>query len=149
LHYGNLADAVQLTHVICHVEPDDVYNLAPQSHVRMSFDMSEHWRHRRPWCHTSPREHPEKRHKNNVLPGVVIEDVRSRETTPDENTTFYPRSPYTAAKHTPIGFAVNYPTVTRPSSRKKITRSVAAILAGKPSKVYLDNFDAKRNWIFT
>src|SRR2546426_538059 len=142
LHYGDLSDASALARLIGKVQPDEVYNLAAQSHVRVSFDSPEYT-------------------TDITATGTVrlLEEIPQKETTP-----FYPRSPYGCAKVYSCWIAVNYreaygmhinngilfnhesPRRGETFVTRKITRAVAHILAGLENKLYLGNLDAKRDW---
>lgn len=165
LHYGDLSDGSRLVTLLNEIEPDEVYNLAAQSHVRVSFDEPEHT-------------------GDTTAVGAlrVLEAVRMSEiecryyqasssemfgATPppqNENTPFYPRSPYGAAKvyaywvtrnyreayglHAVNGILFNHESPRRGETfvTRKITRSVARIKAGIEDALYLGNLDAVRDW---
>ena len=168
LHYGNLEDSTRLIELIKKVDPDEVYNLAAQSHVRVSFDEP---------VYTS----------DIVAVGTLklLEAVRiagdlerirfyqasSSEmygkvvTIPqNEDTPFHPRSPYACSKvfayhqvcnyreaynlHASNGILFNHESPRRGETfvTRKITRGIALILAGKEKKIFLGNLDAKRDW---
>jgi len=166
LHYGDLSDASNINDILRKVQPDEVYNLAAQSHVRVSFDMPEYTadvtalgtlrlldaikgldRHVKFYQAGSSEMY-----------GKVLE-VPQKETTP-----FYPRSPYACAKvfahHITVNyresyglFAVNGMLFNHESPRrggtfvtKKVTHGLAKIKAGKQERLYLGNLDAKRDW---
>ena len=134
LHYGDMTDSSSLIRIIQQVQPDEIYNLAAQSHVKVSFDV--------------PSE----------LYGKV-QEVPQSETTP-----FYPRSPYGVAKQYGFWitknyresygmFAVNGILFNHESERRgetfvtrKITLAAARIAQGEQDKLYLGNLDAKRDW---
>ena len=165
LHYGDLSDGARLVTLLEGIKPDEVYNLAAQSHVRVSFDEPEHT------VDTTGVG------TVRLLEAVKMSGVRTRfyqastselfgATPPpqNENTPFYPRSPYAAAKlysywitknyREAYGlFAVNGILFNHESPRRgetfvtrKITRAVAAIKAGVQDHVYLGNLDAVRDW---
>ena len=165
LHYGDLSDGSRLVTLISEIQPDEVYNLAAQSHVRVSFDEPEH---------------------TGDVTGIgairLLEAVRmaglecryyqasssemfgASPPPQDEETPFYPRSPYGAAKvyaywvtrnyREAYGmFAANGILFNHESPRRgetfvtrKITRAVARIKAGLDESVYLGNLDAVRDW---
>jgi len=168
MHYGDLTDATNLIRIVQETRPDEIYNLAAQSHVQVSFETPEYTanadglgtlrlleairilgmqRHVR-FYQASTSE----------LYGLVRE-VPQRETTP-----FYPRSPYAAAKLYAYWITVNYreaygmhasngilfnhegPTRGEAFVSRKITRAVAAIKLGRQQKLFLGNLDAKRDW---
>jgi GDPmannose 4,6-dehydratase len=168
LHYGDLTDATNLIRIVQETRPDEIYNLAAQSHVQVSFETPEYtanadglgtlrlleairilgMQRRVRFYQASTSE----------LYGQVRE-VPQRETTP-----FYPRSPYAAAKLYAYWITVNYreaygihasngilfnhegPTRGETFVSRKITRAVAAIKLGRQQKLFLGNLDAKRDW---
>jgi len=165
LHYGDLSDGARLVTLLAAIKPDEVYNLAAQSHVRVSFDEPEHT------ADTTGTG------TIRMLEAVRLSGVETRfyqassselfgATPPpqSETTPFYPRSPYAAAKlysywitknyREAYGmFAVNGILFNHESPRRgetfvtrKITRAVAAIKAGEQEHVYLGNLDAVRDW---
>ncbi len=165
LHYGDLASSDSLQNVIQSVEPDEIYNLAAQSHVRVSFDMPEY---------------------TGDVTGIgtlrILEAIRrsgrkvrfyqastselfgSAKPPQSEATPFEPQSPYAAAKayahwvtknyrdgydiFASTGILFNHESPRRGETfvTRKITRAVASILAGKQKKLYLGNLDSKRDW---
>jgi GDPmannose 4,6-dehydratase len=168
LHYGDLADTSNLVDVIRRVKPDEIYNLAAQSHVQVSFEMPEY---------------------TADVSGVgtlrILDAIRSagltnsvkfyqastselygkvHEVPQTEETPFYPRSPYAAAKlyafwitknyreaynmHATNGILFNHESPRRGLTfvTRKITRCVALIHAGQQECLYLGNLDAKRDW---
>src|SRR5438045_4901931 len=168
LHYGDLTDATNLIRIIQEVQPDEIYNLAAQSHVQVSFETPEYTANADVLGTLRLLEairilKMEKRVRfyqasTSELYGAVRE-VPQRETTP-----FYPRSPYAAAKlyaywitvnyreayglHASNGIAFNHEAPTRGETfvTRKITRAVAAIALGAQDKLYLGNLDASRDW---
>lgn len=165
LHYGDLSDGARLVTLLMRIDPDEVYNLAAQSHVRVSFEEPEHTGDTTGIGSTR------------LLEAVRIGRVNCRfyqasssemfgATPPPQNeeTPFYPRSPYGAAKvysywmtrnyREAYGmFAVNGILFNHESPRRgetfvtrKITRAVARIKAGIDKFVYLGNLDAVRDW---
>lgn len=166
LHYGDLSDASALARLIGKVQPDEVYNLAAQSHVRVSFDSPEYTTD---ITATGAIRLLEAIRETGVKPryyqasssemyGKVVE-VPQKETTP-----FYPRSPYAAAKVYAYWITVNYresyglyacngilfnhesPRRGETFVTRKITRAVAHIKAGLQDKLFMGNLDAKRDW---
>ena len=166
LHYGDLLDPMALRKVLTDVAPTEVYNLAAQSHVRVSFDIPVNT------AETTgvgtmilleairdtglkPRFYQA---SSSEMYGKVLE-VPQRETTP-----FYPRSPYGCAKvfsywatvnyresygmHASNGILFNHESPRRGETfvTRKITRAVARIAAGKQEHLYLGNLDARRDW---
>ncbi|MBD5785286.1 GDP-mannose 4,6-dehydratase [Cellulosimicrobium terreum] len=165
LHYADLSDGARLVTLLSQIRPDEVYNLAAQSHVRVSFDEPEHT------ADTTGTG------AVRLLEAVRLAGIETRyyqassselfgATPPpqDESTPFHPRSPYAAAKlyahwitrnyREAYGiFAVNGILFNHESPRRgptfvtrKITRAVAAISAGRQEHVYLGNLDAVRDW---
>jgi GDPmannose 4,6-dehydratase len=168
LHYGDLSDASCIEKLIDKVQPNEIYNLGAQSHVRVSFDEQ---------IYTSEivgmgalrlleavkntgtaKETRIYQASSSEMFGKVLE-VPQKETTP-----FYPRSPYGCAKvyafhqtvnyreaygmHASNGILFNHESPRRGETfvTRKITRGLARILAGKDKKLYLGNLDAKRDW---
>ncbi len=168
LHHGDLTDATNLIRVVQETRPHEIYNLAAQSHVAVSFETPEYTanadgigtlrlleairilgleKHTR-FYQASTSE----------LYGLV-QEVPQRETTP-----FYPRSPYAVAKlyaywivvnyreayglHASNGILFNHESPLRGETfvTRKITRAAAAIALGRQQKLYLGNLDAKRDW---
>lgn len=167
LHYGDLADSGQLTHIIYNIKPDEVYNLAAQSHVRVSFDIPEYTGDIVALGATRVLESI--RHsgiKTRYYQASSSEMFGATRPPQNEATPFYPRSPYAAAKVYAYWLTVNYregygqfacngilfnhesPRRGETFVTRKITRAVAAILAGKQDRLYLGNLDAKRDWGF-
>jgi GDPmannose 4,6-dehydratase len=165
LHYGDLSDGARLVTLMSAINPDEVYNLAAQSHVRVSFDEPEHT------ADTTGTG------SVRLLEAVRLSGIHTRfyqassselygATPPPQNETtpFYPRSPYAAAKLYSYWitknyreaydmFAVNGILFNHESPRRgetfvtrKITRAVAAIKAGTQDYVYMGNLDSIRDW---
>ncbi len=166
LHYGDLADSVNLVKLIYQLTPDEIYHLGAQSHVRVSFDIPEY---------TADvtgvgtirileamREAGVKSRFYQASSSEMfgkVQDVPQTETTP-----FWPRSPYGAAKvfaywatvnyresygmHTTNGILFNHESPRRGETfvTRKITRAVAAIKLGRQKELFLGNLDAKRDW---
>lgn len=166
LHYGDMTDASSLETIVSKVRPHEVYNLAAQSHVRVSFDMPEYTadvsgvgalRLYEAIRRTSPDTRVYQASTSELF-GKVIETPQ-KETTP-----FYPRSPYAAAKAFAFHAARNYREAyglyvcngilfNHESERRgetfvtrKITRAIGRIKHGLQEKLYLGNLDAKRDW---
>ena len=165
LHYGDMSDGVGLTNLVREVKPDEVYNLAAQSHVQVSFTMPQY---------TGQID--------GVGPVVLLEAIRAAgnesrfyqastselygSTPPPQNeeSMFRPRSPYAAAKlmaywttvnyreaygiHATNGILFNHESPRRGETfvTRKITRAVADIAHGKSKKLYLGNVDSVRDW---
>ena len=168
LHYGDMTDATNLIRLVQETQPDEIYNLAAQSHVQVSFETPEYTANadglgtlrlleairilklegRTRFYQASTSE----------LYGLV-QEVPQRETTP-----FYPRSPYAAAKlyaywivvnyreayglHASNGILFNHESPLRGETfvTRKITRAAAAITLGRQEVLYLGNLDARRDW---
>ncbi|OEJ14482.1 GDP-mannose 4,6-dehydratase [Brachyspira hampsonii] len=166
LHYGDLSDSSNLSRLLEKVQPDEIYNLAAQSHVRVSFDMPEYTadvvglgtirildaikdtRIKTKFYQASTSE----------LYGKVVETPQT------EKTPFYPRSPYACAKLYSYWITVNYresydmyacngilfnhesPRRGETFVTKKITHAIARILNKEQDKLYLGNLDSKRDW---
>lgn len=166
LHYGDLSDASALSRLLGQIKPDELYNLAAQSHVRVSFDSPEYTtditatgavRLLEAIRETglNPRFYQA---SSSEMYGMV------KETPQRESTPFCPRSPYGCAKvyaywitvnyresyglHASNGILFNHESPRRGETfvTRKITRAVAHIAAGLQSKLYLGNLDAKRDW---
>ena len=168
LHHGDMTDSTSLTHIIQKVQPDEIYNLAAQSHVAVSF------------------EEPEYTANSDALGSLrVLEAIRIlglekktrfyqastselyglvQETPQKETTPFYPRSPYGVAKLYSYWITVNYreaynlyacngilfnhesPVRGETFVTRKITRALARIKLGLEDCLYLGNLDSKRDW---
>lgn len=168
LHYGDLTDSMNLTRIIQEVQPDEIYNLAAMSHVKVSFDTPEYTANADGIGTLRILEAVrllglEKKTKiyqasTSELYGMV-QAVPQSETTP-----FYPRSPYAVAKIYAYWITVNYreaynmyacngilfnhesPLRGETFVTRKITRAVAKIALGLQSILYMGNIDAKRDW---
>lgn len=168
LHYGDLSDSVNLVKLLYDLKPDEIYHLAAQSHVRVSFDIPEY---------------------TSDITGVgtirILEAMRETGIRPrfyqasssemfgkaqavpqTETTPFWPRSPYAVAKvfsywatinyresyglHASNGILFNHESPRRGETfvTRKITRAVAAIKQGLQKELFLGNLDAKRDWGF-
>lgn len=166
LHYGDLSDSSALSRLLEKIQPDEIYNLAAQSHVRVSFDIPEYtadvvglgtirildaikeMKIKTRFYQASTSE----------LYGKVVETPQT------EKTPFYPRSPYACAKLYSYWITVNYresydiyacngilfnhesPRRGETFVTKKITHAIARILKKEQDKLYLGNLDAKRDW---
>jgi GDPmannose 4,6-dehydratase len=166
LHYGDLSDASSLARLISEIAPAEVYNLAAQSHVRVSFDAPEYTGDVTAMGTTrlleairqagvKPRFYQA---SSSEMYGLVQEVPQT------EKTPFYPRSPYGCAKvysywitvnyresyglHASNGILFNHESPRRGATfvTRKITRAVAHIQAGLQKKLYLGNLDARRDW---
>ncbi|MBP7335474.1 GDP-mannose 4,6-dehydratase [Niveispirillum sp.] len=168
LHYGDLTDSTNLIRIVQETQPDEIYNLAAQSHVQVSFETPEYTANadgigtlrlleaiRILKLEEKTRFYQA---STSELYGLV-QETPQRETTP-----FYPRSPYAAAKlyaywitvnyreaygmHASNGILFNHESPIRGETfvTRKITRAVASIHHGKQDCLYLGNLDAKRDW---
>lgn len=168
MHYGDMTDSTNLIRIVQEVQPDEIYNLAAQSHVQVSFDTPEYTANadavgtlrllealRILGMEQATRFYQA---STSELYGLV-QEVPQRETTP-----FYPRSPYAAAKlyaywitvnyreaygiHASNGILFNHESPLRGETfvTRKITRAAAAIHLGRQERLYLGNLDAKRDW---
>lgn len=168
LHYGDMTDSTSLIHIVQKVQPDEIYNLAAQSHVQVSFEEPEYTANSDALGVLRLLEAIrilglEKKTKfyqasTSELYGLV------QETPQRESTPFYPRSPYAVAKLYGYWIVVNYreaygmyacngilfnhesPMRGETFVTRKITRGLARIKAGLQSELYLGNLDAKRDW---
>lgn len=170
LHYGDLTDATNLIRIIQQVQPDEIYNLAAQSHVQVSFDTPEY------------TANSDALGTLRILEAIRILGLQEKtrfyqastselyglvqETPQKETTPFYPRSPYAVAKLYAYWITVNYreaynmyacngilfnhesPLRGETFVTRKITRAVARIKLGLQDKLYLGNLSAKRDWGF-
>jgi GDPmannose 4,6-dehydratase len=168
MHYGDLTDSTNLIRVVQETQPDEIYNLAAQSHVGVSFETPEY------------TGNADALGTLRLLEAIRILGMekkvrfyqassselygKAQQVPQDENTPFYPRSPYAAAKlyaywitvnyreaygmHASNGILFNHESPIRGETfvTRKITRAVAAIKLGLQSLLYLGNLDAKRDW---
>lgn len=168
LHYGDLTDSLNLTRIIGEVQPDEIYNLAAMSHVKVSFDTPEYTANadglgvlrileavRLLNLTQKTRIYQA---STSELYGLV-QEVPQKETTP-----FYPRSPYAVAKlygywitvnyreayhmHASNGILFNHESPLRGETfvTRKVTRAVSRIALGMQKKVYMGNLSSKRDW---
>jgi GDPmannose 4,6-dehydratase len=166
LHYGDLSDSVQLVKLLYELQPDEVYNLGAQSHVRVSFDIPEYTAD---ITGVGTIRILEAIREAGVIPRFYqasssemygkVQEVPQTETTP-----FWPRSPYGAAKvfsywatvnyresyrlHASNGILFNHESPRRGETfvTRKISRAVARIKLGSNELLYLGNLEAKRDW---
>lgn len=168
LHYGDMTDATNLIRIVQQTQPDEIYNLAAQSHVQVSFETAEYTAN-----------------ADGIGPLRLLEAIRllgltektrfyqastselygkAKDFPQSETTPFHPRSPYAAAKlyaywivvnyreaygiHASNGILFNHESPIRGETfvTRKITRAVAAIHHGLQDKLYLGNINAKRDW---
>lgn len=168
IHYGDMTDSISLVKIVSTVKPDEVYNLAAQSHVRVSFDVPEY------------TADTDALGTLRMLEAIRIADLgktckfyqastselfgKVQETPQNETTPFYPYSPYAVAKQYAFWIVRNYREAygifasngilfNHESERRgetfvtrKITLAAANIVAGKQEKLYLGNLDALRDW---
>ncbi len=165
LHYGDLSDGVSMTNLVRQIEPDEIYHLGAQSHVRVSFDIPDYT------AQTTGLG------TLRILEAIYASGVKTRfyqasssemfgsaPPPQNEDTPFHPRSPYGVAKVFGYWTAVNYREAyglyavngilfNHESARRgetfvsrKITRAVARIRAGMQRRLYLGNLDARRDW---
>ena len=166
LHYGDISDSTNLIKLLYRVQPDEIYNLAAQSHVRVSFDIPEYTgdvtaigavRILEAVHETGLRAKFYQASSSEMF--GKVQETPQRETTP-----FYPRSPYAAAKAYAYWMTVNYresygmfacngilfnhesPRRGETFVTRKITRAAAMIKAGLQDKLYLGNIEARRDW---
>ncbi|WP_448192678.1 GDP-mannose 4,6-dehydratase [Azospirillum sp. sgz301742] len=168
LHYGDLTDSTNLIRLVQEVQPTEIYNLAAQSHVQVSFETPEY---------TANADGIGTLRLLEAIRILKMEDLvrfyqastselygKVQETPQTEKTPFYPRSPYAAAKlyaywitvnyreaygvHASNGILFNHESPIRGETfvTRKITRAVAAIQLGRQEKLFLGNLDAKRDW---
>lgn len=168
LHYGDLTDSLNLTRIIGEVQPDEIYNLAAMSHVKVSFDTPEYTANA---DGLGVLRILEAVRLLNLIPKTriyqastselygLVQEVPQRETTP-----FYPRSPYAVAKlygywitvnyreayhmHASNGILFNHESPLRGETfvTRKVTRTVSRIVLGMQKKVYMGNLSSKRDW---
>ena len=168
LHHGDLTDATNLIRIVQEVQPDEIYNLAAQSHVQVSFETPEY------------TANSDAVGTLRLLEAIRILSLENKikfyqastselygkvqETPQSESTPFYPRSPYAAAKLYAYWITVNYreaynifasngilfnhegPTRGETFVTRKITMAVARISLGMQEKLFLGNLDAERDW---
>jgi len=166
LHYGDLSDASALSRLLAKIKPDELYNLAAQSHVRVSFDSPEYTTDITATGAVRLLEAIRETGLNPRFYQASSSEMygKVRETPQTELTPFYPRSPYGCAKvyahwitvnyresyglHASNGILFNHESPRRGETfvTRKITRAVAHIKAGLQDKLYLGNLDAKRDW---
>jgi len=165
LHYGDLSDSGQLSHLIYNIQPDEIYHLAAQSHVRVSFDMPEYTGDTTGLGTTRLLEALRRSGIRAKFYQASSSELFGSSPPPQhEDTPMRPQSPYAAAKlyaywmvrnyREAYGlFAVNGILFNHESPRRgetfvtrKITRAVARIKLGLQKKLYLGNLEAKRDW---
>jgi GDPmannose 4,6-dehydratase len=168
LHYGDMTDATNLVRIVQQTQPDEIYNLAAQSHVQVSFETPEY---------TANADAIGTLRMLEAIRILGLEKKtrfyqastselygKAQEVPQSETTPFYPRSPYAAAKlyaywivvnyreayglHASNGILFNHESPLRGETfvTRKITRAVAAISLGLQDQLFLGNLDAKRDW---
>src|SRR5579862_9495861 len=168
MHYGDMSDATNLIRIVQETRPTEIYNLAAQSHVQVSFETPEYTANADALGPLRLLEAirilgMEKRVRFYQASSSELYG-RVRETPQRETTPFYPRSPYAAAKLYAYWITVNYregygihasngilfnhegPTRGETFVTRKITRAVAAIELAMQDRLYLGNLDAERDW---
>jgi GDPmannose 4,6-dehydratase len=167
LHYGDLSDSGQLTNLIYNIQPDEIYHLGAQSHVRVSFDMPEYTGDITALGAVRILESIRRSGiKTKFYQASSSEMFGAAPPPQNESSPFYPRSPYAAAKVYAYWMTVNYregyklfacngilfnhesPRRGETFVTRKITRAVVNIIAGKQTKLYLGNLESKRDWGF-
>ncbi len=167
LHYGDLSDSGQITNIVYNIQPQEIYHLGAQSHVRVSFDMPEYTGDVTALGTTRFLEAVKRSGTKAKFYQASSSEMFGATPPPqNEKTPFYPRSPYAAAKVYAYWMAVNYregyglfacngilfnhesPRRGETFVTRKITRAVAQILSAKQKKLYIGNLDAKRDWGF-
>ncbi|MCW0483155.1 GDP-mannose 4,6-dehydratase [Gaoshiqia sediminis] len=166
LHYGDMTDSMNLTRIIQEVQPDEIYNLAAMSHVKVSFDTPEY------------TANADGIGTLRILEAVRLLGLKSRiyqastselyglvqQVPQTEKTPFYPRSPYAVAKmyaywitvnyreaygmHASNGILFNHESPVRGETfvTRKVTRAISRIALGMQEKVFLGNLSSKRDW---
>src|SRR5512143_1678314 len=165
LHYGDLTDAGQLTNLIYNVQPDEIYHLGAQSHVRVSFDIPEYTGDVTGLGTTRILESLRRAGgKARFYQASSSEMFGASPPPQNEKTPFYPRSPYGCAKvyaywigvnyreayglHVTNGILFNHESPRRGETfvTRKVTRAASRIKLGLQKKLFLGNLDAKRDW---
>jgi GDPmannose 4,6-dehydratase len=166
LHYGDIADSTNLIKLLYRIQPNEVYHLAAQSHVRVSFDIPEYTGDVTGLSTVRILEAIRQTGVESKFYQASSSEMfgRVRETPQCETTPFYPRSPYGAAKLYAHSVTVNYresydmfacsgilfnhesPRRGETFVTRKITRAAARIKAGLQENLYLGNLDAQRDW---
>jgi len=168
LHYGDMTDSSNLNRLLENIEPDEIYNLAAQSHVQVSFEVPEY---------TAEVDALGVLRFLDAIKGVGLKDKtrfyqastselygKIQESPQSETTPFYPRSPYGVAKlyaywmvinyreayglHASNGILFNHESPRRGETfiTRKVTMAIASILKGKQDCLYVGNLNAKRDW---
>ena len=167
LHYGDLSDSGQIDNLIYNIEPDEIYHLGAQSHVRVSFDIPEYTGEVTGLGSTRILEALRRSGVKSRLYQASSSELYGNSPPPQsESTPFKPRSPYAAAKlyaywmtvnyreaydiHASNGIMFNHESPRRGETfvTRKITRALASILAGQQEKLFLGNLKSRRDWGF-
>jgi GDPmannose 4,6-dehydratase len=165
LHYGDIGDSGSLTSLINHLEPDEIYNLGAQSHVKVSFEVPEYTGLVTGLGATCVLEAIRRSSINTKFYQASSSEMFGSTPPPqNESSAFYPRSPYAAAKLYAHWMTVNYregyglfaangilfnhesPRRGRIFVTRKITSALARIIAKKQNKLFLGNLEAHRDW---
>jgi GDPmannose 4,6-dehydratase len=168
LHYGDVTDATNIIRIVQETQPDEIYNLAAQSHVQVSFETPEYTANADGLGTLRLLEAIRilgREGKTRFYQASTSELFgQARESPQSETTPFYPRSPYAVAKlyaywitvnyreaygmHASNGILFNHESPIRGETfvTRKITRAVASIKHGMQDRVYLGNLDARRDW---
>lgn len=167
LHYGDLSDSEQISDIIYNVEPDEIYHLGAQSHVRVSFDIPEYTGYITALGTTRLLETIKRSGSRIKVYQASSSEMFGAAVPPqNEKSPFKPRSPYACAKVYAHDMAVNYrdgynmfvsngilfnhesPRRGETFVTRKVTRAIASIIAGKQRFLHLGNLYAKRDWGF-
>ncbi|HAR62903.1 MAG TPA: GDP-mannose 4,6-dehydratase [Candidatus Margulisbacteria bacterium] len=166
LHYGDLTDSSNLNRILEKVQPDEIYNLAAQSHVQVSFEVPEYTAEVDAVGTLRFLDAIKETGINTRFYQASTSELygKVQEVPQTETTPFYPRSPYAVAKlyaywivvnyreayelHASNGILFNHESPRRGETfvTRKITMAVANILAGKQDKLYMGNIDSLRDW---
>src|SRR6476620_109875 len=168
MHYGDMTDATNLIRIVQETKPDEIYNLAAQSHVQVSFETTEYTANADGLGTLRLLESIRilsREQKTRFYQASTSELFGKAQEIPQKETTpFYPRSPYAAAKlyahwitvnyreaygmHASNGILFNHESPIRGETfvTRKITRAVASIECGLQQKLFLGNLDAQRDW---
>jgi GDPmannose 4,6-dehydratase len=165
LHYGDLSNAEQLTNLVYNIQPDEIYHLGAQSHVRVSFEMPEYTGDVTGLGTTRILDSIRRAGINARFYQASSSEMFGNAPAPqNEKTPFQPCSPYAVAKTYAYWMAVTYregyklfacngilfnhesPRRGETFVTRKVTRAVARIVAGHQSKLYLGNLDSRRDW---
>jgi len=167
LHYGDLSDSEQLSNIIYNVQPDEIYHLGAQSHVRVSFDIPEYTGNIAGLATTRILDMLRRAEKRIKFYQASSSELFGSTPPPqNERSPFNPRSPYACAKAYAFWMTANYregyklfaangilfnhesPRRGEIFVTRKITRALANILSKKQNKLYLGNIEAQRDWGF-